>query len=482
MSSTLGFSDNTLSDLRQNFYYYSNIQLEDEFVKKLNFSGFSEKENDFDFYFESCVPLIIKLDNELIEVSDIQKIKDLLSFRREFARVIKVNQSMYLPDVLAEENSDVTSTAGMLLEKVYQEVDDSFIFALFKLVDIKNEFDIVKISRDESHLFRVEEDYCFEDDENYYLLKTQTQEAHALVPAIALFVKIVKANNLKGLSNSIGVSDLINKLEFPVVILNDDHIVNYHNDNFAKLGITPNTLTLNTDTGWIDIKGQKYKILSSSVMHLNIICLIKQEFNYSKSHSELGIITSSIAHELNNPLAGILAAINMLELEDWSKEDQVILDEMKASANRCKSLINTFLGFSKVSDQSRRCNTFSNILQQATSLLSNRKIESGISIENKISDNLLEKEIRGASLPIILYLILSEMMTLKNHELLVGNSSSIIECAFSLLENDIILSVKSLNLDGQRGKILNRLIIHLLGIENAKVDIKGQDIIFYNLV
>ena len=209
---------------------------------------------------------------------------------------------------------------------------------------------------------------------------------------------------------------------------------------------------------------------------------MKQEFNYAKSHSELGIITSSIAHELNNPLAGILAAINMLELEDWEEEDESILSEMKSSANRCKNLINTFLGFSKVYDQKSGFSTFGNILAQAISLLSNRKIESGIAIQTKISDDLIRQEICGASLPIILYLILSEMMTLKNHEQLIDSSSNTFDCNFTKNGNDIVLQVRNLSIEGQKNKILNRLIIHLLGIENSGVEIQGQEIIIYNLI
>src|SRR5690606_35954973 len=65
------------------------------------------------------------------------------------------------------------------------------------------------------------------------------------------------------------------------------------------------------------------------------------------SSKELGIITSSIAHELNNPLAGILAALDVLSME---LEEGHVLDEIKEMKNtviRCKKLVETFLGFSR---------------------------------------------------------------------------------------------------------------------------------------
>ncbi|MFG1494746.1 histidine kinase dimerization/phospho-acceptor domain-containing protein [Halobacteriovorax sp. ZH4_bin.1] len=478
MSASLGFQDSEVNSPKQNFYYHSNIEIDEELERNLNYSGFSSSDYEFDFSIESSIPLIVKLDDHIIEIETIENLKELLHFKRELARVLKLNSSM------ASANLDEMEVAGLYLEKVYQDNDDNFIPELFKISEIKNEFNIKVIDKADSHLYPVKEDYCFEDTASYYLLtvKGEKEEAQKAALAIANVIQLINANEEELSSEQLGVTDLINNLTYPVVIISDDGIVHYHNDHFLKLGITPNNLIKNLESGWIDIDDQKYKILSSTTSNLRTICLVKQEFNYTKSHSELGIITSSIAHELNNPLAGILAAINMLELEEWEEDDLTILNEMKASTNRCKSLINTFLGFAKVNDQLSRQSTFESILQQAISLLSNRKIESGISIQTNISNDLKEHAISGASLPIILYLILSEMMTLKNHELLIDASSNSIDCNFYRSEHDIILTVKNLNIEGQKSKILNRLIIHLLALENSRVEIHGQDIVVYNLV
>ncbi len=475
MNSTLTFKDIDIDSLKQNFSYHSNLELNEELLKTLNYSGFSESEIDFDFTIESGEPLIIKLDDHIIELTDTNELKDLLSFRRELHRQFKIGYSLNFE---ASNPAEVTT----FIEKVYSEVDHNFINALFKLYEIKSEFQVLKIKKSESFLYSVEEDFCFEDQDHFYLLKIRNVEALNLIPAIAEFVRLTSANEHSQAQSQVGLSELINQLNYPVVILNDDKIVSYHNDLFSKLNITPNHLLASIDSDWIDIEDQKYKILFSQLGHLKTICLVKQEFNYTKSHSELGIITSSIAHELNNPLAGILAAINMLELEDWEEEDETILKEMKASANRCKNLIHTFLGFARVKDQLNQKQNFSEILQQSISLLSNRKIESGISIDTKVSRELEETKVSGASLPIILYLILSEMMTLKNHELLIGDSTNNIECSFSKIDHDIILNVKNLSIEGQKNKILNRLITHLLGLENSKVQISAQDIIIQNLL
>lgn len=470
---------NSASSGLDKFYYHTNIALDEDTLRDLTYAGFTPVHEDLDYPIEfqinSGSPLVITIQSSLIEVESIDHLKELIRFNRSLNRLYKLNESMALT------NLDELGEGGTILEKVYQETDSKFISTIFKLNDVKNEFSITKIKKDESQNYLVMEDFCFEDEESYFLLKAKGDKAEEFASGIANAITLISANEKDLVNEAVGISELINQLSFPVVILNDD-IVNFHNDHFSRLGITPGQLLKSVDSGWIDIEENKYKILSSTSNHLQIICLIKQEFNYSKSHSELGIITSSIAHELNNPLAGILAAINMLELEEWSEEDSATLEEMKASAKRCQNLVSTFLGFSRLKEKQGHDQSFGTILEQATTLLSNRKIESGISIETSISKQLEETKICGASLPIILYLILSEMMTLKNHELLIEKGDSSIICSFTLNGSDIKLNVKNLNLEGQKSKILGRLIGHLLGLENSHVDIVGQDIIIYNLL
>ncbi len=64
--------------------------------------------------------------------------------------------------------------------------------------------------------------------------------------------------------------------------------------------------------------------------------------------AELGTIGSSIAHELNNPLAGILAFVQLIknDLPDDSlfAED---INEMEQAGLKCKSIVENLLGFSR---------------------------------------------------------------------------------------------------------------------------------------
>lgn len=63
---------------------------------------------------------------------------------------------------------------------------------------------------------------------------------------------------------------------------------------------------------------------------------------------ELGTIGSSIAHELNNPLAGMLSYLQLL-LMDAEKGSEFFddLKEMEAATLRCKDIVQNLLGFSR---------------------------------------------------------------------------------------------------------------------------------------
>ena len=66
--------------------------------------------------------------------------------------------------------------------------------------------------------------------------------------------------------------------------------------------------------------------------------------------SELGIIGSSIAHELNNPLSGIIVLLQMInnEISEKSKYKEDIL-QMQNAAENCRRIIENLLSFSRIS-------------------------------------------------------------------------------------------------------------------------------------
>ena len=98
----------------------------------------------------------------------------------------------------------------------------------------------------------------------------------------------------------------------------------------------------------------------------------------------LGELAACVAHELNNPLAGILAALSLLSLEDdWSLDALADLNDMKNGAKRAKELVEIFLGFSKFSPAAAKVPSIKDSLDQAINLLKFRMIESNLRLGMK---------------------------------------------------------------------------------------------------
>lgn len=71
----------------------------------------------------------------------------------------------------------------------------------------------------------------------------------------------------------------------------------------------------------------------------------------SAKMAELGTIGSSIAHELNNPLGGILSFVQLIK-SDLKPDDPHLADilEMESGVNRCRDIVQNLLGFTRNPD------------------------------------------------------------------------------------------------------------------------------------
>ncbi len=76
--------------------------------------------------------------------------------------------------------------------------------------------------------------------------------------------------------------------------------------------------------------------------------LLEKQLLETAKLAELGTIGSSIAHELNNPLGGILSFVQLIKM-DLPKDHPLYPDilEMEAGALRCKEIIQNLLGFTR---------------------------------------------------------------------------------------------------------------------------------------
>ena len=291
---------------------------------------------------------------------------------------------------------------------------------------------------------------------------------------------------------------VLDSIPFPVALLSHTGEVYQHNTLFSNLNLAPIDCLKYKLREKIQINDIPYNVFRKEVHHLDETkylfvfftesFFLKGDGNHTPSGQELGIISSSIAHELNNPIAGIQAALSLLMLGDeLNEEARLTLVEMKNGATRCKQLIETFLGFSRVNpksltSQELQLSPIVICYQQAQNLLRFRTVESGIRFSFEISRHSeFRATVNLSLLTMTFYLIMGELMTLYSHQLLVAEKNQIEK----VIKGEIIESSQEIQIQLHELNIsslsLSKLIQNLLTIENFVLQVSDYSLRFiYN--
>jgi hypothetical protein len=289
--------------------------------------------------------------------------------------------------------------------------------------------------------------------------------------------------------------EILDSIPFPIALLSEKGEVHQHNTLFAKLNFAPaDCLNLKLREK-ILVNDIPYNIYRKDVFHLdekkNLFVFFTESFflkgdgNLTPSGQELGIISSSIAHELNNPIAGIQAALSLLLLdEEMNQEATLTLQEMRHGAARCKQLVETFLGFSRANPgtpqaMESKISPIDVCYQQAQNLLRFRTVESGIRFSFTYSKHTeFKAKVNLSLLTMTFYLILGEIMTLYSHQLLVANKNQIEK----VIKGELVESAQEIQIQLHDLNIstlgLSKLIQNLLTIENFVLQVSDYSLRF----
>lgn len=119
---------------------------------------------------------------------------------------------------------------------------------------------------------------------------------------------------------------------------------------------------------------------------------IQRQILESSKMAEIGTIGSSIAHEINNPLGGMIAFIQIMK--SGLKPDQKIyedISEMEKAAIRCKSIVENLLAFTRQSGSAdKQLTRIGDLVKLAANIIELQARGLGISIEKRLDDSDLK--------------------------------------------------------------------------------------------
>jgi signal transduction histidine kinase len=333
--------------------------------------------------------------------------------------------------------------------------------------------------------------------DEYYYLSFEKSEKNIIF--VSLFItsifNLLSIEIEEGLGDGLNLefnwSDVYDLLPVPTVMIDSFGSIRKYNKRFLDLTLTSTQCAGFINNQDVSLKGDIYKIrkIEGIDNEKTLIYFLKDSYIGSKeiapSNEELGIISSSLAHELNNPLGGILAAISLMELDENSTEVSQQLDEMKKSAKRCKQLVETFLGFSRALPQNYSSvdNVLENTVEsnvykaftQANDLIRFRLIENNLMMNFTHSeDQGFNKEINPSIWAMIIYLIYGEVITTFQHLQLVDSSyknMKNINCELIESKSEVLLDFNIANVVDELD-LDSGLIAHLM--ENEKITIQKQ--------
>ena len=274
--------------------------------------------------------------------------------------------------------------------------------------------------------------------------------------------------------------EALQEIPYPIALVTDDAELLKFNELFKKMNVLPSQCLQFKNHESVEIDSTVYLVKKKMTVlrnsNLSLVSFfpagekVDEAFDITTMTSQdLGIISSSVAHELNNPLAGILAAINLLELEEWQEEESLMLKEMKESASRCRDLIAIFLGFSRAKSINQEHGEIGQGLSQAIDLLRFRMIQDEARLEiNYQKDNSFGPNLSLSLSTMVFYLILGELMTLFNHQRLIDGEVKK-EIQLNVIENQKRLEIhydKSLRIEKRvkESKLLHYLV-NSLGLD-----------------
>jgi len=117
--------------------------------------------------------------------------------------------------------------------------------------------------------------------------------------------------------------------------------------------------------------------------------LARQQIGRSEQLASVGRLAAGVAHEINNPLTGVLAFADMLrEKENMDDQDREDLDLIVRETKRAREIVRGLLDFARETPSQKVELAINDLLRETTRLLGKREAFQNIYIVEALDDNL----------------------------------------------------------------------------------------------
>ncbi|MCG6878229.1 MAG: PAS domain S-box protein [Deltaproteobacteria bacterium] len=141
------------------------------------------------------------------------------------------------------------------------------------------------------------------------------------------------------------------------------------------------------------LKGGGVSGIVNAVTDISEIQKLKEELFQSEKMSLIGTLAGEVAHEINNPLGGLIISVQML-LEDIEKGEldlKMALEELRGienDARRCREITRKLLDFSRRMPEERKSLDITKVIEDALILIQRQAEIENISFVKKYVENL----------------------------------------------------------------------------------------------
>jgi len=116
----------------------------------------------------------------------------------------------------------------------------------------------------------------------------------------------------------------------------------------------------------------------------------QKQLAQSEKMASLGQLAAGVAHEINNPLTGVLFyASLLLERKDLDEDAREDLNYVVEDANRCKNIVKSLLVYSRSTDSNKRIVHINEIVEQSLKLVRDQKKFRNIKIRRLLDDEMM---------------------------------------------------------------------------------------------